>query len=157
MNPAVLQTLLGRDLSLTEDVKIGKARLQGFQRHPVKGEVFPAMIPSSLPLPSSEVQGLLLPSLSPMEISLLDWFESVEYDRRTVQVFRLITTEGAEIPIDAQAYIWREDLISRLDLSKEWSYQNFCDNDLEWYLRASVRPCREEMVRLGMTPKILSR
>ena len=43
------------------------------------------------------------------------------------------------------------DLISQLDLSKEWSYDNFVTTHLDWYLDNTVRPCREELVRLGMT------
>jgi hypothetical protein len=152
MNPAVLQTLLGRNLAPMEEARITGGRLEGFARHPVKGEVFPAIIPSSLlPSPSSQVQGLLLPSFAPLEMSLLDWFESETYERKLVQVFPLTGTNSEEVPIDAQAYIWRDDLISQLDRSKEWSYENFCDSHLEWYLRRTVRPCRAEMERLGMT------
>ena len=148
---AVLQTLLGRDISPMEERKIVKARLHGFGRYPVKNHVFPAMIRQRSTLSESEVHGILLPSFSPLEMSLLDWFESDDYDRRDVQVFSLVGTNEEEVLIDAQAYVWREELIPQLDLSKEWSYQNFCDNDLEWYLRETVQPCREEMVRLGMT------
>lgn len=53
--------------------------------------------------------------------------------------------------VDAEAYIWRSDLLPQLDLSQPWSFEHFRDNHLEWYLQNTVVPCREKMVRLGMT------
>jgi gamma-glutamylcyclotransferase (GGCT)/AIG2-like uncharacterized protein YtfP len=152
MNLSVLQTLLGRSLSPIEETKVIRARLTGFVRHPVKEAFYPAMIQASLSsAPYTEVQGLLLPSFSQLEMALLDYFESDAYVRKMVQVFSSSSTHGEDVPLEAQAYLWREDLLSELDLSKEWSYENFCDSHLESYMRGTVRPCRTEMEKLGMT------
>lgn len=135
-----------------EESKIIAARLKGFARHPVDGAVYPAMIPSSLsPTSSAEVHGLLLPGFSSSEMAFLDYFESDTYIRKIVQAFRSSSPQGEDEPIEAQTYIWREDLVSQLNLSKEWSYENFCDSHLESYLSETVRPCRTEIERLGMT------
>jgi hypothetical protein len=153
MNPLVVQTLLGRHWSFEEENAIQPAILKEHCRYPVIKHVFPAVIPSSAVPPDAcssmkqSVQGILLPAtLSDLELSLFDWFESDEYVRSLVQV----TAEDGGV-VDAQAYIWRKDLISQLDLSREWSYRNFCENSLDWYLKHTVEPCRQEMERLGMT------
>jgi hypothetical protein len=124
---------------------------------------------SSLPIPSSSsVGGLLLPStmLTPKDMTLLDYFESEEYIRKVVQVSLTkiendtddtehgedVTTDGdGNDIVQAHAYIWRPDLISRLELDQEWSFENFQSQHLEWYLNNVVRPCRSEMEQLGMT------
>lgn len=102
MAPQVLHTLLGRSLSTTEQAVIQPARLVGstttataatvaaptrYARHPVRGQVFPAVVESTAATTTpSSVQGLLLPALSPGEMALLDWFESEEYTRKMVRV-----------------------------------------------------------------------
>ncbi|KAL3921207.1 MAG: hypothetical protein SGILL_002866 [Bacillariaceae sp.] len=158
MSPQVVSTLLGRNLRDEEEKAILPARLYGHARHCVKDHVFPATIPSNK---DDYVSGLLLPpTLSPTEISLLDYFEGDEYNRVTlpVQVAEnsdkecdaLSTTATTPATVDAQVYLWREDLVSQLDF-QPWSHGDFASKHLEWYLQHTVRPCREEMERLGMT------
>jgi gamma-glutamylcyclotransferase (GGCT)/AIG2-like uncharacterized protein YtfP len=142
MSPRVVSTLLGRPI-LSD---FPPATLSGFSRHPVRDHVFPGTIPNA----NGEVQGRLLEDnmLCPLDITLLDWFEGDEYDRRMVKV----CTESG-VSLDAHVYIWRRDLIGELKLDEEWSYENFCKEKLEWYLENTVRPCRQEMEKLGMTKK----
>jgi hypothetical protein len=168
MNPSVVEILLGRPLWATEEVsskhlpKVKPAILKGYSRHPVNDHVFPATIPAAATTTttgnSQQVQGLLLPStLSPVELAIFDYFESEEYERKTVQV-EVISKNNDDDPLaaaaaveDAQVYIWRNDLLSQLDLTKGWSYDSFVATHLDWYLEHTVRPCCEELVRLGMT------
>lgn len=78
---------------------------------------------------------------------MLDWFEGDEYERRIVQVER----EDDTSIVPAEVYIWKEHLIGELELDREWSLEVFTKDHLESYLATTVRPCREEMERLGMT------
>lgn len=141
-SPQVVEVLLGRSI---EDSVLPKARLQGHSRHPVRNYVFPGTIPTP-DQPSSHVDGLLFENLTPMERKLLDWFEGDEYDRKVVQVQR---EEGTNM--SAEAYIWKPHLIGELKRDRQWSFQEFCQDHLEWYLENTVRPCRREMEQLGMT------
>jgi hypothetical protein len=165
MNPQVVSTLLGRSWSPQEEAAILPARLYGHARHRVQGHVFPATIPTKNQ--DDFVEGLLLPpTLSSLEMSLLDYFEGDEYRRMASPVHVLVendepkavetSTSDIAMPntsttVDAQVYLWKDDLISQLEIGKEWSYEDFCSLHLEWYLTHTVGPCREEMVRLGMT------
>jgi gamma-glutamylcyclotransferase (GGCT)/AIG2-like uncharacterized protein YtfP len=166
MNPEVVSTLLGRSWSPTEEAAIRPARLYGYTRQPVRQHVFPATIPSSIS--TVYVEGLLLPAtLSKIELDIFDWFESDEYYRVPVDV--TITANGndhhddpstslsssssssSSSPTKAQVYLWRDDLISQLELDQDWSYENFCQEHLDWYLENTVRPCRAKVEQLGMT------
>ena len=158
MNPQVISTLLGRSLE-EENTAILPVKLYGHARHCVNGHVFPATIPANK---HEYVAGLLLPpTLTATEISLLDYFEGEEYLRVTlpVQVDNdsdqkcqgdTSTTATKPSTVDAQVYLWRNDLLSQLDF-QPWSYEDFVSNHLNGYLQHTVQPCRAEMERLGMT------
>jgi len=134
MSPQVLRVLLGR-IPICQS----PAFLKDYQRHPVINEVFPGMIPSS----GGKTQGVLMQSLTPQEMRVLDYFEGDEYTRRDVTVsYNGVTHE-------TQTYVWSNPL-SELALDKEWEYQQFCDEKLEWYLATTVRPYRQEMDELGI-------
>jgi len=76
MWPDVLETLLGRRL------KGNPAAIEGFVRLRVKGEHYPAIVPS----PTGEVEGVLYGGLSQVEFDRLDRFEGEEYERTEVFV-----------------------------------------------------------------------
>jgi gamma-glutamylcyclotransferase (GGCT)/AIG2-like uncharacterized protein YtfP len=139
MSPRVVSTLLGRPI-LSE---FPPATLSGHSRHPVRDQVFPGTIPNV----NGEVQGRLLENMSPLDINFLDWFEGNEYDRKMAKV--VCTESGTSM--DAQVYIWRRELIGELKLDEGWNHEAFCKENLEWYLENTVRPCRQEMERLGIT------
>mmetsp|Transcript_5342 Transcript_5342/g.7698 ORF Transcript_5342/g.7698 Transcript_5342/m.7698 type:complete len:158 (+) Transcript_5342:51-524(+) len=141
-HPTIVQILLGRSLDST--VAFPKAHLGGFSRHPIRNQVFPAMIPAAS---SCSVDGFLLEDLTDLDLTLLDWFEADEYDRNMVKVQKEKTLDWVE----AEAYIWKNNYVSSVLVEEEWSYENFCQNHLEWYLQSTVRPCRQEMERLGLT------
>ncbi|CAJ1957632.1 unnamed protein product [Cylindrotheca closterium] len=138
-SPQVVETLLGRPLSVES---FPPAILDGHSRHPVKGFVFPAMISN----PTKQVNGLLIEDLTPKELELFDWFESDEYIRKVVEV----RTKNQK-SVEAFAYIWNPDLMEMLLLDQEWSFENFCKENKELYLKNTVTPCRKEMESLGMT------
>lgn len=106
--------------------------------------MFPAMIPN----PEKHVDGLLIEDLNPKELELFDWFEGAEYTRTIVEV---TTNKNDEKLVEVFTYIWKPELMDMLLLDQEWSLEKFCTENLEWYLKNTVRPCREEMESLGMT------
>jgi hypothetical protein len=44
--------------------------------------------------------------------------------------------------VDADVYLWSAGA-KFLDLESAWSFENFCENKLQWYLQSTVRPCRD--------------
>lgn len=146
MAPQVLKVLIGRVPDLLEP-----ATLSNYSRHPVKGQVFPGMIPcrsrinndNSQMISPSSTNGMLLQGLSEDELRVLDWFEGDEYVRREVKV----TCNG--ISYDTQCYVWSNPT-SELDLTKEWDYTAFLETKLDWYLTSTVRPCRLQLDQLGI-------
>jgi hypothetical protein len=159
MNPQVVSILLGRSWSPAEEAAIRPARLYGYSRHPVRQHVFPATIPSTVS--TAYVEGLLLPAtMSKMEVIIFDCFESDEYNRVPVDVTIVkhggddhndLDSSSSPVTVKAQVYLWRDDLISQLELDQQWSYESFCQEHLDWYLKNTVRPCRAEVEQLGMT------
>jgi len=166
MSPDVLRTLLGRVPTM-----VPKATLPHHSRHPVRGRVYPGVIPtlestamrSVAPTTAkTSVQGILLLGVTPLEMTYLDYFEDegVGYTRSNVQVVvpRRVHRDGQpkdenmnddidhpeERIIQSHAYIWAQGA-SKLDLSCDWDYKTFLAEHLEWYLETTVKPVRIEM------------
>jgi gamma-glutamylcyclotransferase (GGCT)/AIG2-like uncharacterized protein YtfP len=135
-SPEVLRVLLGRVPTL-----LSPAFLNGYQRYPVIGQVFPGMVPSLNA--ESQTQGVLLLNLSSNELCILDYFEGDEYTRQCVTV----SCQGDMQ--ETQTYVWSNP-VSELDLGKAWDYHQFCNEKLKWYIATTVRPCRREMDELGI-------
>lgn len=76
MWPEVLEAVAGRRLAG------GAATLAGYKRLRVKGEHYPAVVPS----PGDLVEGVLYRGLTAAELACLDAFEGVEYDRASVDI-----------------------------------------------------------------------
>ena len=161
MSEEVLQTLLGR---LPEMDPRPAYLPPGYSRHPVKGRVFPGVIrhPASRETTTTttttttnnnvrteRVEGILLSGISPEDWTILDWFEDTAYDRCSVPV-SLLRDAGAVTPndeteeiVDADVYLWTAGS-EFLDLESSWDFEEFRTEKLPWYLRSTVRPCREE-------------
>ena len=136
-SPQVVETLLGRPPT----VIFPPAQLHHYSRHPVKGFVFPAMIPN----PEKRVDGFLIEDLNEKELELFDWFEGDEYSRKVVEV----RTKAAKC-VEAFAYVWNPRLVDELILDEDWSFEKFCQEDEDWYLKSTVQPCRDEMIAMGL-------
>jgi hypothetical protein len=85
-----------------------------------------------------------------------DYFEDVDYQRKQVQISiilpKITLNENEESDqegelVEADAYIWSNPS-SELDLHKEWSYENFRKEHLDWYLSNTVEMCRRGLDRL---------
>jgi gamma-glutamylcyclotransferase (GGCT)/AIG2-like uncharacterized protein YtfP len=85
MWPEVLEAVIGRQLDGSP------ATLSGYLRLRVKGEHFPAVIPSE----QDDVEGVLYENLCAEDFRLLDRFEGEEYDRKGVRIEDM----------DAQVYV----------------------------------------------------
>jgi len=154
--PEVLQTLLGR-----VPITCKPGYLPNFSRFPVKGYVYPGVIPS-VSDPSikpdrsstktdldSCVEGVLLTGLSEKEMKILDLFEDEDYTRSIVPIILKDKNTSEVKKINTNVYVWTAGE-SMLDLHLGWNYDDFRQNNLEWYLRTTVRPCKIEIDRLGV-------
>lgn len=167
MSPQVLQTLIGRIPCMYKP-----AYLYHYTRHPVKGFVFPGILPSKLleskvSTPNMKpkiVEGILLTELTDEEMKIFDWFEAEEYDRLLEKIYIPVEDETSTIENDANlnimsgvkknevqanVYVWCAGE-ERLDLDHEWDYETFRQLYLHSYLKDTVRPCKAEIDQLGM-------
>jgi hypothetical protein len=162
MAPAVTQTLLGRLPTSA------KAVLQGsdFRRHPVRSQVYPGLVRvsgsnsnSNTAAAVASVDGIIYYDLSPTEIKVLDWYEDDDDYTRTdcnVLVFlnnndeKQAQQQHEQMIVKTQVYVWNTADDTHLHMDREWSFSEFEESSLEWFLEHTVRPCRQELDRLGM-------
>ena len=112
------------------------ATLPGFARWRVRDEPFPAILRSAGE--GSVVDGCVLEGLDGRELSTLDYYEAEEYERLLVNVQCADTREELE----AQVYVWPDEMAGELSVGEPWSYDEFVTRDLADYLRDVVEPCR---------------
>jgi len=102
-----------------------EAVLTGFDRKGIKGEVYPAIYPSST---HSRVRGIVYKDITEADLGKLDIFEGEYYFRKSEKV---ITKDNGIIP--AEIYVLKEEyytLISNLD----WNAANFKKIDIHHFL-----------------------
>ena len=132
------------------------ATLRGYVRGTVKGEAFPAILPSPEARLGHKVEGLLLQDLTARELRVLDFYEDDGYDRLEVTV--LVNDELRP----AMVYLWPAARRSEIDLDRPWSLQTFCDTELDSFLRDVVVPCavefedEEQLLQQVRTQRLLS-
>ena len=90
------------------------AKLEGYRRRRVRGEVYPAIVPC----PDETVSGRVYFSLSPAALERLDQFEGQQYERCPVTV----TCAAGSLPV--QAYILAPAYHDRLS-SETWELTTF--------------------------------
>lgn len=76
------------------------AFLNAFHRFSIKGRVYPAI----LPVENKKVTGRVLFGITNPELDILDTFEDVEYERRTVEVSLMDSSEK----LQAHTYVWSD-------------------------------------------------
>lgn len=133
-----------------------------FRRHPVKSQVFPGLIlvRDGDTHTHTNVHGILYYDLSVTEMQILDWYEGVgsgddAYTRKDCHVLvQERQQQEAVVQVVTQVYVWNDnDAVADdtlLHMDRDWSYERFRDHDLECFLEHTVRPCREELDRLGL-------
>ncbi|CAN0859220.1 AIG2-like protein D [Linum grandiflorum] len=95
------------------------ALLNSYQRFSIKGRVYPAI----LPIENKRIQGRVLFGITDPELLVLDVFEDVEYERRTVEVSLREDEEEEEKNLQVYAYVWgnKDDP----DLYGEWDFEEW--------------------------------
>jgi gamma-glutamylcyclotransferase (GGCT)/AIG2-like uncharacterized protein YtfP len=166
--PAILQPLPALPLQAGGSGGGGGAGSYSFRRHPVKSQVFPGLVlvrdsdsqtaaattTAAAPVP---IHGMLYSDLTPTEMKVLDWFEDEDEYTRTdchvlVQPQQEVLEEEVQqdTVVSTQVYVWNEADETQLHMDRDWSFDHFRENALEWFLEHTVRPCREELDQLGM-------
>lgn len=141
MAPEVIQVLIDR-VPIHEAATLQQHDRHIYRRHPVKGFYFPGLIKKHRVIvedPDNDVhiQGILYRDLTASEIQILDYFEDTEYTKDDCQV----KLQSCEVE-QSVVYLWTSS-VECLDLTQEWSYENFRSKNLESYLTTAVLPCRK--------------
>ncbi|BEI83739.1 hypothetical protein CcaverHIS002_0403430 [Cutaneotrichosporon cavernicola] len=147
--PAILARVLGRPI---DDLSFQDAVLQGYTRHNVRGEDYPAIINekalhaligndiNQLSKDDLSTRGTVIAGLKPKDIQLLDVFEGDEYWRisakmttfgtkHTQDQVSLDREESATGSTVAQVYVWSAPVL-RLE-PKIWSFAEFVRDKAE--------------------------
>ncbi|KAI8582020.1 hypothetical protein K450DRAFT_230434 [Umbelopsis ramanniana AG] len=133
----LLRVLCGADVpnetlaSKLSTLKLRPAVLKGYRRHALKGLDYPGVVKSVSA--ESSVLGLLCEGLNRHDILRLDAFEGDEYDRVTVTVSTIGTTEypAIETNIPTQLYLWTAGTEHLED--REWELEKFIQGaQVEW-------------------------
>ena len=100
------------------------ARLDGFKRLEVQGQLYPGMIEAK----ESVVDGRLMLGLQDADLLVLDRFEGEYYRRAQV----VVSANDGRL-LDAQTYIFRDKYRYLLG-NNEWDIDRFCNSGIKAYL-----------------------
>ncbi|XP_073134743.1 AIG2-like protein D [Henckelia pumila] len=123
-NPATISNVFVYGSLLSDDVVCAllsrvppssPATLPHHHRFSIKGRVYPAIIP----VENKKVTGKVLIGITPPELYILDTFEDVEYERKTVDVF---LNDGSE-KLQADTYVWQNK--TDPNLYGEWDFEEW--------------------------------
>lgn len=104
------------------------AVLNSFHRFSIKGRVYPAI----LPVENQKVTGKVLIGITPPELYILDSFEDVEYERKTVDVYLKDSSEK----LQAETYIWSDK--SDPNLHGDWDFEEWQRLHKEEFIKMSI-------------------
>ncbi|KAI4389999.1 hypothetical protein MLD38_002158 [Melastoma candidum] len=104
------------------------AILHDFHRFSIKGRVYPAI----LPVDKKSVTGKVLMDVTTPELDILDTFEDVEYERRSVLVNILDNSDRVE----AQTYVWRN--ANDPDLYGEWDFEDWKKKHMDDFVKMTI-------------------
>ncbi|KAJ8526626.1 hypothetical protein K7X08_029103 [Anisodus acutangulus] len=103
----------------------------------IKGCVYPAI----LPVENKKVNGKVLSGISVPELDILDKFEDVEYERRTVDVSMTILIHKSSQCVSSnslmvEAYIWADQ--GDPNLYGEWDFEEWEPLHKESFLKMTM-------------------
>ncbi|KAH7835146.1 hypothetical protein Vadar_023281 [Vaccinium darrowii] len=104
------------------------AILHGFHRFSIKGRVYPAL----LPVENKKVTGRVLSGITDPELDVLDTFEDVEYERRTVDVSLMDSSQK----LTAHAYVWANSRDS--NLYGDWNFEEWRQAHMNDFLKMTM-------------------
>ncbi|CAB79849.1 AIG2-like protein [Arabidopsis thaliana] len=119
--PEVVYVLLNRVPDHVSAVLSGLFRL--------KGRVYPTILPDG----TGKVNGKVLKGITDDELKMLDEFEDVEYDRKTVEVMLTDTSEKLQV----ETYVWKNK--DDPDLYGEWDFEEWRQHDKEDFVTATKK------------------
>ncbi|XP_010263347.1 PREDICTED: protein AIG2 A isoform X2 [Nelumbo nucifera] len=105
------------------------AALDGYHRFSIKGRVYPAI----LPVENKKVTGKVLKHITDPELDILDAFEDVEYERRSVEGEECLQDKSEKIK--AHTYVWENK--NDPNLYGEWDFEEWKQVHLNDFLRMS--------------------
>jgi len=101
------------------------AQLDGYRRHPVRGEDYPGIRPAA----GARVSGVLYRNITPETLARLDAFEGGQYQRKIVDVR---PNEGAAVC--AWVYVFHLAHLHRLD-DGDWDAEHFLQHGKARFMR----------------------
>ncbi|CAL1385300.1 unnamed protein product [Linum trigynum] len=108
------------------------AILNNHHRCSIKGRVYPAIIP----VENKSVEGRVLYEVTQPELEILDKFEAVEYERRTVEV-----SLPVEKKVQVNAYVWgnKDDPV----LYGEWDFEEWKKSHMGDFVKMTAEFMKE--------------
>ncbi|XAR69912.1 hypothetical protein NMG60_11001682 [Bertholletia excelsa] len=104
------------------------AILNDFHRFSIKGRVYPAI----LPVENKKVTGKVLSGITAPELDILDTFEDVEYDRHTVEVSLVDSSQK----LKAHAYVWANSIDP--NLYGEWNFEEWREAHMNDFIKMTM-------------------
>jgi gamma-glutamylcyclotransferase (GGCT)/AIG2-like uncharacterized protein YtfP len=130
-HPDVMEALLGVRREATP------ARLDGYARSQLRGEIYPGIVPAA----GERTSGLLYAQLSREDLEILDFFEGPLYQRIAVQV---VMDGGAR----ARAWVYLVAAQERARITGEaWSFERFCAEHAAAYVQSCRALRQQELAR----------
>ena len=81
-------------------------------------------------------------------MQIFDWFEDLDYTKTNVPVY--LQGQKDALTENTDVYIWSAGE-EKLDLESSWSYEKFRQEKLNWFLEATVGPCRTAIDRIDFS------
>ncbi|XP_073303550.1 AIG2-like protein D isoform X2 [Primulina huaijiensis] len=110
------------------------AILPNYHRFSIKERVYPAIIP----VENNKVVGKVLIGITPPELYIFDTFEDAEYERKTVDVFLIDSSEKLQV----ETYVWQNK--TDPNLYGEWDFEAWKQLHLKDFLKMTTE-FKEEM------------
>lgn len=137
MDDEVVNMLLKRVPSSSSAV------LPDYHRYSIKGRDYPAI----LPVQKEKVNGKVLFGITDSELDVLDTFEDVEYERRSVSV----TTPDCMETLEVYAYVWANN--TDPNLYGDWDFNMWKDLHKKKFLE-NARAFMEDLEELQTASRI---
>lgn len=112
------------DILISTRYRKTEARLDGYARVRVRGEVYPGLVQA----PGRSVNGILVNGVRSEDIAILDRFEGKYYKRVPVKV-----ATGQGDAIRAETYLFNEQ-VAHLLTDSEWNVEEFALNGINAFL-----------------------
>eukprot|EP00262_Sarcandra_glabra_P005050 TRINITY_DN16307_c0_g1_i1.p1 TRINITY_DN16307_c0_g1~~TRINITY_DN16307_c0_g1_i1.p1 ORF type:complete len:170 (-),score=24.57 TRINITY_DN16307_c0_g1_i1:181-690(-) len=104
------------------------AILNGYHRFSIKGRVYPAIVP----VENKKVTGKVLLGITDLELDILDTFEDVEYERKTVEISLIDSSEK----LQSHTYVWGNK--NDPNLYGDWEFEEWKQVHMNDFLKMTM-------------------